>query len=165
MRLYWLPLKDEDRVGLPGRLFLGIVNLPRTGCGGYGLRYGIVGVDVGGEALQRGEHDWRRCTMRWLATLMSLCDVVRENHSWSISVLPWIPIPKHANIQTSHLEPGYRLSWATRLCSGYWTVLSTGTIWSVERTQEGMWYVPRLDYGTDTFICLLGTSCPFFNCM
>lgn len=50
-------VEDKDGIWLPGRLFLSIVYLPCSSGGGDGLGDGVVGVYIGGEALQRGEHD------------------------------------------------------------------------------------------------------------
>lgn len=60
MSIECLLVEDEDRIGLPRGLLLRVVDLPWPGGRGNRLGNGIVGVDVGGETLQRGEHDGRR---------------------------------------------------------------------------------------------------------
>lgn len=78
MRVERFLVKHKDRVGLLGRLLLGVVDLPCAGGRGHGLRDGIVGVDVGREALQRGKHvgrlDGDVGSARWwlISTVISL---------------------------------------------------------------------------------------------
>lgn len=56
MGIQGLLVEDEEGVRLPRRLPLSIVYLPCTGSRGDGLGDGIVGIDIRGKALQRGEH-------------------------------------------------------------------------------------------------------------